>query len=102
MEKFTRQVSADIVDDHQGTRQEEPNDAIKDVWYKKGGRHEDEEENQMDPCILPELHQKVPSLQSQHKCYQTWTNWEKKMIYPPRFIQTGDLGSIVRDSASRF
>ena len=57
LQEFTCQIGADVIDDDQRARQQEPDDAIEDVGDEEGRRHEDEEQDEVDPCILAELNQ---------------------------------------------
>ena len=76
---LTCQVSSDVIDNDQGARQQEPDDSVKYIGDEEWGRHEDKQENEMDPCVLSELYQQMPSFKSQHKCDQPCNKWIKSM-----------------------
>ena len=65
------QVCANIVDDDQRAWKQEPDDAVKNVGHKKGGGHENKQQDQVHPGVLTELHQIVSFLQLQNKGYKT-------------------------------
>ncbi len=67
------QICANVVDDHQRTGKQEPDDAIEDVGHKEGRGHENKQQNQVHPGVLAKLHQVVSLLQLQYKGYKPCT-----------------------------
>ena len=48
-------------------RQQEPDDPVKDVGHEERARHEDQQQDQVRPRVLPELVQVAPALEPQHE-----------------------------------
>ena len=61
------QVGEDVVGDDEGAGEQEPDDAVEDVGHKEGGGHENEQQDEVRPRVLPELVQVAPLLQLQHE-----------------------------------
>ena len=61
------EVGADVVDDDEGARQQEPDQAVEDVGHEEAGGDEDHQQDHVRPGELAKLPQVVPLLQRQHK-----------------------------------
>ena len=71
--QLTCQIGKDIIRNDQGARQQEPDDAVKDVGDKKRRRYEHEQQDEMRPCILPKLVHVAALLQPEYKSHKPCT-----------------------------
>ena len=75
-EGLTKQVCPNVIDDDKGARQQEPDEAVKDVADKEAGGNEHHQQDHVGPSVLPKLIQVHPFLQLQDKCHKAcmWTD----------------------------
>ena len=66
----TCQVGEDVIGNDERAWQQKPDDAIENIGHKEGRGYEDEEQDEVRPCILLELVQVVALLQPQHKAHK--------------------------------
>ena len=71
----TDEVCADIVDNDERARQEEPDETVEYVAHEETGGNENYEQDHVGPCILHELPQILSLAQPEHEIHETCTWW---------------------------